>query len=144
VLGTGALSSGTASITVSTLAAGNDSISANYAGDNTSAASFGTVSQKVIKNNTTTTLSSSLNPSTVGQAVTFTATVTSTAGSIPDGETVTFKTGPTVLGTSTLSSGTASITVSTLAAGNDSISAAYGGDSTFSGSGAALNQKVNQ
>jgi hypothetical protein len=47
---------------------------------------------------TTTTLVSSLNPSGLGQAVTFTATVT---GLSPTG-TVTFKDGATTLGTATL------------------------------------------
>lgn len=48
---------------------------------------------------TTTTLSSSPNPSIRGQAVTFMATVTSNLGAPTDGETVTFKKGPQVLGT---------------------------------------------
>jgi hypothetical protein len=48
---------------------------------------------------TTTTLSSSPNPSTYGQAVAFTATVTSSIGSPPDGEIVSFMKGTTVLGT---------------------------------------------
>jgi hypothetical protein len=48
---------------------------------------------------TSTTLTSSLNPSNHGQAVTFTATVASNNGAPPDGESVSFKRGPTVLGT---------------------------------------------
>ncbi len=56
---------------------------------------------------TTTTASSSPNPSTYGQAVIFTATVTSSAGSPPDGETISFMKGTTVLGTGTLSGGSA-------------------------------------
>jgi hypothetical protein len=39
---------------------------------------------------TRTTLSSSPNPSSSGQAVTFTAEVTASAGAPPDGETVTY------------------------------------------------------
>jgi hypothetical protein len=54
---------------------------------------------------TTTTLVSSLNPSVVGQAVTFTATVSSTAGTPPNGETITFKNGSAVLGTAPLNGG---------------------------------------
>src|SRR4030088_2324361 len=57
---------------------------------------------------TTTTLSSSPNPSAYGQAVTFTAVVPSSAGSPPDGETVSFMKGTTLLGTGTLSGGSAS------------------------------------
>jgi hypothetical protein len=48
---------------------------------------------------TTVALGSSPNPSTSGQAVTFIATVTSSAGAPPDGETVRFMKGATVLGT---------------------------------------------
>ena len=54
---------------------------------------------------TTTALASSLNPSTYGQSVTFTATVSGTGGT-PTG-TVTFKDGPTTMGTGTLTSGQA-------------------------------------
>jgi Big-like domain-containing protein len=58
---------------------------------------------------TTTTLSSSPNPSLSGQAVTFTAEVTASAGAPPDGETVTFMEGTKVLGTGALDSGSASV-----------------------------------
>jgi hypothetical protein len=80
---------------------------------------------------TTTTISSSLNPSIYGQAVTFTATVHSYVGAASDGETVTFTKGTKVLGTGTLSGGSASFTTSTLLAGTNSIKAVYGGDSTL-------------
>jgi hypothetical protein len=93
---------------------------------------------------TTTTLFSSLNPSFVGQAVTFTATVSSTAGIPPTGETLTFKNGSTVLGTATLSGGTASLTTSSLAAGIFTITAAYAGDGTLAPSSSpGLRQVVN-
>jgi len=72
---------------------------------------------------TTTTLSSSPNPSTYGQAVTFTAVVTSSAGTPPDGETVSFEHGKTVLGTGALSSGSASFTTSTLKVGTTAVTA---------------------
>src|ERR1700687_1294803 len=61
---------------------------------------------------TTTALSSSPNPSGYEQAVTFTAVVTSSAGSPPDGETVTFMKGATVLGAGTLSGGPGSFSAS--------------------------------
>ncbi|HYF79316.1 MAG TPA: Ig-like domain repeat protein, partial [Symbiobacteriaceae bacterium] len=92
---------------------------------------------------TTSTLSSSANPSTVGQSVTFTATVTG-AGGTPSG-TVTFKDGATTIGTATLSAGTATFTTSALSAGTHSISAAYGGDADFASStSATLTQTVNK
>jgi Bacterial Ig-like domain (group 3)/Cep192 domain 4 len=90
-----------------------------------------------------TTLVSSLNPSTVGQAVTFTATVKPASIGTPTGS-VTFKDGTTTLGTSALSSGIAKFTTSTLPVGTHSITAVYGGDATFlSSTSAALSQVVN-
>jgi len=83
---------------------------------------------------TGTTLSSAPNPSTYGQAVTFTAEVTSKLGAPPDGETVSFMKGKTVLGTGSLSGGTATFITSTLKVGTTSVKAAYGGDSKFAGS----------
>ena len=80
---------------------------------------------------TKTALTSSPNPSTPGEPVTFTATVTSSAGAPPDGETVSFKQGKTVLGTGTLSGGTASFTTSALKAGTHSVTAVYAGDTNF-------------
>ncbi len=81
---------------------------------------------------TTTILSSSPNPSTYGQTVTFTAAVTSSASGVPpDGETVSFRVGKTALGTEALSGGTATFTISALGVGEDSVTAAYGGDLDF-------------
>lgn len=144
VLGTTTTASGSASVTVSTLPAGSDSIVAAYAGDPNFAASTGAVKQVVNKFTTTTTVSSSLNPSTAGQAVTFTATVTSTGGAIPDGEAITFKYGTTVLGTGTTSAGSASLSVSTLPGGSDSVVASYAGDLNFAVSSGSVKQVVNK
>ncbi len=72
----------------------------------------------------TTSLSSSQNPSSAGQPVTFTATV---SGFTPTG-TVTFFDGGTPIGTATLTGGTASFTTSSLSVGNHSITAHYSGD----------------
>lgn len=84
---------------------------------------------------TTTTLSSSPNPSTYGEPVFFSATVNSSAGAPPDGETVTFMNGATVLGTGTLSGGSATFVTGTpLTAGASEIAAVYSGDPNFAGS----------
>lgn len=80
---------------------------------------------------TTTTLSSTPNPSTSGEAVTFTAVVSPNAGAPSNGETVTFEKGTTVLGTATLSGGSASFTTSTLPVGTSLVKAVYGGDAYF-------------
>jgi hypothetical protein len=94
---------------------------------------------------TNTFLTASPNPSIYGQPVTVTAWVNSGAGAPPDGEAVTFKQGPTTLGTGLLASGSASITVSPLKAGTLSFRAVYGGDSDFAASmSKAANQVVNK
>src|ERR1035438_5617206 len=80
---------------------------------------------------TATTLTSSPNPSTYGQAVTFTAVVTSKAGAPPDGETVSFMKGKTVLGTGTLSGGSTSFTTSKLKVGTTTVKAVYFSDANF-------------
>src|SRR5262249_6862002 len=92
---------------------------------------------------TTTSLVSSLNPSNLGQAVTFTATVTTQAGGMPTGS-VSFYDGSTWLGDKKLNqSDVAKLTTSTLTVGTHPITATYNGDSTFAQSTSApLNQVV--
>ena len=85
------------------------------------------------------TLTSSVNPVDVGQATVLTATVT---GASPTG-TVTFSDGSTILGTSTLASGTATLSA-TLSAGTRSLGAAYGGDANNAPStSASVSETVN-
>jgi hypothetical protein len=88
------------------------------------------------------TLSSSLNPSIYGQEVTFTAVVTSTIGPPPNGETITFLKGITVLGTGVLSGGSASFTTSTLPVATGEITAVYGGDVNFTGGKSKIVKQV--
>jgi hypothetical protein len=92
-----------------------------------------------------TALTSSLNPSTSGQPVTFTATVTSLAfKQAPTGK-VSFAYGSTQLGTSNLNtSGVATLTTSTLAVGTDSVTATYSGDANFTTSTSPAVQQVVQ
>ncbi len=94
----------------------------------------GTVFQLTTAAATTTTLTSVPNPSTYGQAVTFTAVVASKSGTPPNGETVTFMSGKTPLGMGTLSGGAAKFTTSTLKAGTTSVTAVYAGDASFAAS----------
>lgn len=92
-----------------------------------------------------TALASSLNPSAHGQAVTFTAMVSSIAGPPPDGEQVIFKSGTVLLGNGSLSKGVASLTTSSLSIGTHKITATYAGDSIYAASKpVALNQVVTK
>ena len=143
-LGTATLTSGTATFNTSTLATGPHVITAIYGGDsNFQSSTSAAVSQTVSQASSATAVASSLNPSTFGAAVTFTATVTSTSGS-PTG-TVTFKDGITTLGTGALTSGQATFNTSTLALGPHAINAVYGGDTNFqSSTSSPLTQTVNQ
>ncbi|MFL6443221.1 MAG: FG-GAP-like repeat-containing protein [Candidatus Sulfotelmatobacter sp.] len=83
---------------------------------------------------TTTNIVSSRNPSLTNHTVTFTATVGSSSGAPPDGETITFNNGAAVLGAIPLSAGRASLTTSALPAGIFTITARYPGDSSFAAS----------
>jgi hypothetical protein len=103
------------------------------------------VSKLYILPGTTTTLTSSPNRSAYGEAVTFAAAVSSGLGSPPDGETISFMKGTTILGTGTLSGGTANFTTSTLKVGTTSVTAVYAGDSNFAASKSkAVSQVVNK
>ena len=103
-----------------------------------------TVTPAVVAKGSTTAVASSLNPSLAGQSVTFTATVTSTAGGTPTG-TVTFFDGTTSLGTGGLNaSGVATYATTALASGSRSITANYGGDANYAASTSSLlGQTVN-
>ena len=91
------------------------------------------------------TLSSSVNPSSYHQNVTFTSKVTATFGGIPGG-TVTFKNGTVTLGTGTLNgSGIATFSTTGLTVGTHSITAVYAGNTGFLAStSGAVSQKVNK
>ena len=138
-------SSNKATYTTSALAAGSHTITAAYSGSASDTASSGTITQTVNKSATTTTLVSSLNPSTAGKLVTFTAHVVGAHGGSISGAVV-FKSGTATLGSGTLSTATgkASFSTSSLSKGSHSVSAAYQGsaNSNISAS-SALTQVVN-
>lgn len=92
---------------------------------------------------TTTKVMSSLNPSVLGQSVTFTATVGWQYGFVPTGEMVNFSSGTSFLGSAPLnSSGLAVFTTSTLPGGTHTIKAAYVGDAYFNPSSSSVSQVV--
>jgi hypothetical protein len=145
-LGTAPLAGGSASINTASLAVGPHSLTAVYGGSaltagSTSAAHSHTVNQA----STSTSLASAPNPSTVGENVTLTASVSvSPPGAGSPGGSVEFFDGATSLGTSPLSGGSATLNTAALAAGGHSLTAVYSGDPSFSGStSAAHSHTVN-
>ncbi len=141
-IGTGVLTSGTATLTISTLAGGNHTITASYPGDvdYNGSTSVG-LTQVVNTAASSVILGTSGTPSTFGSAVTFTATLTGGA----NGEIITFYNGAASIGTGTISSGKATLTISTLAVGSQTITASYPGDGNYTGStSAGLTQVVNK
>ena len=133
---------------------GTHSITATYAGDSTFAPSTSPVLSQVVKQaTTTTTLSSVPNPSTYGQAVTFTARISVNAPGAgnPHG-TVTFQAnGQTISGCSSQSvdtyTETATCTTSSLPASppyGEVARATYNGDADFIGSYGSETQVVNK
>lgn len=134
-----------ATCTTSSLAGGSDKVRAVYSGDRNAFGSSGKVTQTVSKSPTSTVITSSKNPSKMGHAVTFTATVSPTDG----------------LGTISFSAQGSPITsctkeklksiggkyeatckTSSLASGTETIEATYSGDSAYSGSSGSLTQRV--
>ena len=145
VLGTATLANAVAKITTAALPAGPDSVTATYAGDANYTGSTSAPVDQLVVASTAVTLTSSPVSSAYGQTVVFSAKITSPSGTPPNGETVTFEEGATVLGTGTLTSGTATFSTSTLAVGTDLITAVYGGDAWFaSGKSSALKHVVTK
>jgi uncharacterized delta-60 repeat protein len=131
--------------TVHLTGAGSCTVTAAQGGDSNYNAANVPQSFNIAKAATTTAVTSSLNPSNPSQSVTFTAAVTSTAGT-PTG-TVQFKDNGTNMGSPvTLNgSGVARFSTSSLTAGTHSITADYSGDVNFATSAGTLSsgQTVN-
>jgi Bacterial Ig-like domain (group 3)/FG-GAP-like repeat len=142
-LATVALTNNQATFSTSYSSGGSHAITASYSGilnvaegsRSDTLAEYATVATKTV-------VSTSGSPSMVGQPVTFTATVTSTHGVIPDGEQVNFYQGTTLLGSASLSGEKATFTTSALSAKTKSVKATYVGDDTFSPSSGLVAQIV--
>src|SRR5260370_24507661 len=108
--------------------------------------SNGSLRQTVNAANTSTALVSSANPSTYGNSVTFTATVTAVAPSTAavNTGTVTFLDGATPLATVTLSAtGVAAFATAALTAGSHTITANYSDGVSFHSKTRSLPQPAN-
>ena len=130
--------SGIATLTTSTLGAGDHSVTAVYAGDaSNSAGTSSALIQSVGKTTVSVVLSSATNPSVYGATVTLTVVGDPTATG-----TVTLKDGPLVIGTLTLVGGSAGTQFTSLQAGSHSLSAVYSGDASFNPTTTTLTQVV--
>jgi hypothetical protein len=133
---------GIAIFSTSILNAGMYPVTALYLGDEANLESISaSVDQTVQQAATTASITTSRNPSPVGEQVVFIARLTSLTQS-PVGQ-VTFTAGGTVSGTAQLNGGMARWATSSLPAGSTKITVSYPGNSNFHGSSAALTQQVN-
>ncbi|MGD0195194.1 MAG: Ig-like domain repeat protein [Candidatus Dormibacteria bacterium] len=143
-IGTEPLSAGTATLPISSLPVGSDSITAIYNGDNFNTTSPSNTVTQIVQNSTTTDIASNDNPANVGDPVTFTATVNPSTAT----GTVTFLNNGSTMGTGTLSSGIASLTTTSLPPNTyTNITASYGGDTLDASSASSAlspSQVVNQ
>ena len=141
-IGSSALnSSGLVTLTKSNLNAFTYPLTAVYSGDTNNFGSTSTILSQIVEQTTSDAkLMSSPNPSTVGQAVTFTANITSPT--VTAMGPVTFTLGKTTLGTVQLSGGKATFTTSSLPAGSNMIKVTYNGNSNVARSSAVVTQVV--
>jgi len=130
-IGTGTLdATGKATMTISSLVVGSHPITAQYGGDgNFAPVTSAPVSQTVNAVAATVSVVSSINPSTYGQSINFTVTVTG-AGATPTG-TVAVTDSGTPLGTITLTNGSGVLTTATLTGGSHNLLFTYSGDSNY-------------
>jgi hypothetical protein len=144
-IGTTTLSHGIAVLTTSALTAGQHSIHARYTGDVKYWPSTSPVVMETLgRYTTTTTLYSSVNPSSYGQNVTLTATAVTNYSGTPTGS-ITFTDGNVLLKTVHLSAGSASTSTAKLSVGTHNITATYSRDMNDSASTSApLSQVVSQ
>jgi hypothetical protein len=141
-IGSAALNgSGVATFTKSNLNADTLPLTAVYKGDTNNLSSTSAVLNQVVTQTTSAaSIVSSVNPSTSGQAVIFTAKITSPTVT-PTGP-VTFSAGKTVLGTAQLSGGKAALSISSLPVGSTKVTVTYAGDSNIAKSSASVTQIV--
>ena len=141
-LGSVALSGGVATLTLNTLSVGAHSITARYAGASNFIGSNSTaLTETVISDVTTTTITPANTTANFGQVVNLTATVTAAVGT-PTG-TVTFMDGATPIGSGSLNgSGQFTLSISTLAFGTHTISVSYSPNAAFNPSNSTSSATV--
>ncbi|MBB5342420.1 Ig-like domain repeat protein [Tunturibacter empetritectus] len=154
VIGTASVGvNGIATLTTSSLAAGQHILLAIYEGDSNTLTSTSNPVLQNIEQRTVVTLTAvsslgtisgtSTGAALIGNPITFTASVTGSSANPPTGL-VTLSDGSTILGTASVnSSGVATFSVSTLALGPHTLTATYAGDTqNFPGTSPALTEVV--
>ena len=145
-IGTGTVNaSGLATMNISSLSVGAHPITAQYSGDaNFAPTNSAALSETVGMRSTSTAVASSLSALIGGQAVMFTATVTTSAGGAPTG-TVTFLDGTTSIGTGALNGDAiATLNTTSLSVAAHTVTARYDGDANSAAStSTAINETVN-
>jgi hypothetical protein len=133
---------GQAALTTSALAVGPHTVDAAYGGSVSYVASNGSLAggQTVSQSGTATAVTSSINPSTYGQTVIITATVTavSPGAGVPTGTVVFTIDGTAQPGVALDAAGQATFTTASLTVGVHTVDAAYGGSVSYVASNGSL------
>ena len=136
LLGYADLSTGAGRLSTSILPLGSHTIQAQYEGDGKFGASASTVlNQAVDQHATKLTLASSVNPSSSGQPVTLTAKIATDSGNA-SGSILLFRkngphSGPSIVGSGTLSGNVATIAIPSLPIGDNIITAVFQGSPNY-------------
>lgn len=129
--------------TTSLLAVGVHTITAAYGGDINNGSSSSSLTQTITQATPTVTIATDINPSTLNQTVTFTATIAAINGVQPTG-TAQFQDNGTDIGSpQNVSGGQATLPIQTLAVGAHTIKAVYSGDTTYTTASGSLTQTVS-
>ncbi len=135
---------GVATLTTNALPEGTFLVTADYSGDAAFLPSGSSLSQVVNRSGTNTFVVSSVNPSTFGQDVTFTATVSPIVPTaIPTG-TILFTANGGTTSVALDAAGLATFTTNALPAGSSAITADYSGDGSFLPSTGSVVQSVGK
>ena len=132
-IGTGSVvAGGTATFSTSTLSVGSHTITISWGDSNYTTTTSTAITQTVQKTAANVTIATSLNPSTYGNLVVFTGTLTGVNGVVPTG-TVKFTVDGTNVGGPVALDGTGKATQSTsaLTAGSHTVVCTYNGDGSY-------------
>jgi hypothetical protein len=132
---------GTAVLNTSSLILGAHTIQASYSGDSNYVSQQATVSEVIRYPPAVLTLSSSLNPESLGQSVVFTARATDT-GPTPTGSVIVQDNGRQIGQVTLAADGTAAFPTNSLSVGSHVIQAIYSGDSKYDSQSATLTEVV--